>query len=153
MGIRLPNRTWRDGPVRWGMTWGLSTRKFMILASSVNAADYFFVKIPPHLEVFWPLLGNGWVHSNGSFSHITRTYHEPTIPVSYIYLTHSLWDITNSFFSSPVRRTESYSDTPGVSVSVSVSVKMWKFLVQVIFSFLMFLSTTLFYTPDIYRGV
>ncbi len=35
-------------------------------------------------------------------------------------------------FSSPVRRTESYSDTPGVSVSVSVSVKMVKFLVQVI---------------------
>jgi len=31
-------------------------------------------------------------------------------------------------FSSPVRRTESYSDTPGVSVSV----KMLKFLVQVI---------------------
>ena len=58
-------------------------------------------------------------------------------------------------FSSPVRRTESYSDTPGVSVSmsvsvsisvsVSVSVKMLKFLVQVI-SFLMFLSTTLFFT-------
>ena len=41
-----------------------------------------------------------------------------------------------------------YSDTPGVSasvsVSVSVSVKMLKFLVQVI-SFLMFLSTTLFF--------
>ena len=36
-------------------------------------------------------------------------------------------------FSSPVRRTESYSDTPGVSVSVSVSVKMFKFLVQVIY--------------------
>ena len=35
-----------------------------------------------------------------------------------------------SIFSSPVRRTESYSDTPGVSVSVSV--KMLKFLVQVI---------------------
>ena len=32
-------------------------------------------------------------------------------------------------FSSPVRRTESYSDTPGVSVSVSMSVKMLKFLV------------------------
>ena len=54
-------------------------------------------------------------------------------------------------FSSPVRRTESYSDTLGVSVSisvrvsVSVSVNMLKFLVQVI-SFLMFLSTTLFFT-------
>jgi len=46
-------------------------------------------------------------------------------------------------FSSPVRITESYSDTPGVSVRVSV--KMLKFLVQV-FSFLMFLSTTLFFT-------
>ena len=52
------------------------------------------------------------------------------------------------FFSSPVRRTESYSDTPGVSVSVSV--KMLKFLVQVIFSFLMFLSTTLFFIRPIY---
>ena len=56
-----------------------------------------------------------------------------------------------SIFSSPVRRTESYCDTPGMSmsvsmsVSVSVSVKMLKFLVQVI-SFLMFLSTILFFT-------
>ena len=52
-------------------------------------------------------------------------------------------------FSSPVRRTESYSDTPGVSV------KMLKFLVQVIFSFLMFLSTTLFFIRPIYiyRGI
>ena len=73
-----------DGSVRWGMTCGLSTRKFMILASRVNAADCFFVKIPPHLEFFRPVLGNGGVHSNASFSHITRTYHEPTIPVSCI---------------------------------------------------------------------
>ena len=41
----------------------------------------------------------------------------------------------HTIFSSPVRRTESYSDTPGVSVSVSVSVsisvsvKMLKFFV------------------------
>ena len=34
--------------------------------------------------------------------------------------------------SSPVQRTESYSDSPGVSVSVNVSVKMLNFLVQVI---------------------
>ena len=46
-------------------------------------------------------------------------------------------------FSSPVQRSESYSDTPGVSVSVSM--KMLKFLVQII-SLLMFLSTTLFFT-------
>ena len=52
-------------------------------------------------------------------------------------------------FSLPVRRTESYSATPGVSVSVSVSVKMLKFLVQVL-SFLMFLSTTLFFIRPIY---
>ena len=80
----------RDGPVRWGMPCGLSTRKFMILASRVNAADCFFVKIPPHLEVFRLLLGNGGVHSNSSFSHITRTYHEPTIPVSCISDSESL---------------------------------------------------------------
>ena len=57
-------------------------------------------------------------------------------------------------FSSPVRRTESYSDTPGMSVSVgvSVSVKMLKFLVQVI-SFLMFLSTTLFLLITIYKYI
>ena len=52
-------------------------------------------------------------------------------------------DLPVIIFSSPVRRTESYSDTPGVSVSVSV--KMVKFLVQVIFSFLLFLFTTLFF--------
>ena len=32
--------------------------------------------------------------------------------------------LCRSIFSSPVRRTESYSDTPGVSVSVSVSVSV-----------------------------
>ena len=54
---------------------------------------------------------------------------------------------SDPIFSSPVRRTESYSDTPGVSVSVSV--KMLKFLMQVIFSFLMCLSTTLFFIRPI----
>ena len=45
------------------------------------------------------------------------------------------------FFSSPVRRTESYSDTPGMSVSV----KMLKFLVSSYFLSNVFIYNTIFY--------
>ena len=46
-------------------------------------------------------------------------------------LIHGYRKCLTAVISSPVQRTESYSDTPGVNVSVSV--KMLKFLVQVIF--------------------
>ena len=73
-------------------------------------------------------------------------------PMKKTKLSRKAWLI--AIVSSPVRRTESYSDTPGVSVSVSVSVsmKMLKFLVQII-SFLMFLSTTIFLLITIYKYI
>ena len=104
----------------------------VILQTTREAAIYLFCAC---ISFEW---NNGWNQQNVDWSMLTavgeaRSWAFPSWAFPF----------SGPIFSSPVRRTESYSDTPGVSVSVSV--KMLKFLVQVI-SFLMFLSTTLFFT-------
>ena len=80
-----------------------------------------------------PLLGNGGVHSNGSFSRITRTYHEHTIPYQFhVYLTHSLWDITNFIFTPRHFGRRGYvvaSVCPSVCLSLRSSAPLiqWRF--------------------------